>query len=265
MIFYFSGSGNTLWLAQQLAEISREKCVSIAEAVREARYNYVLNDSERVGFVFPVYGWSMPTIVRNFIDSLELENNRENYIYFAATYGDDMGTTEAEVRKLLSQKGWTLGSAFSVRMPNTYVCLPGFDVDNDQLRDWKLLHAPKAVEEMGRMILERRCGKSMTFPGKWPWLKTHILGGFFRRYLMSSKKFWVNDACVGCEKCTKVCALHNITMNQGKPSWGDNCAMCLACYHHCPQHAVQYGKATLGKGQYYYRFPVSPKESALEK
>lgn len=35
-----------------------------------------------------------------------------------------------------------------------------------------------------------------------------------------------------------------------RPSWGQDCAGCLACYHVCPRHAVMYGKATVGKGQY---------------
>ena len=26
--------------------------------------------------------------------------------------------------------------------------------------------------------------------------------------------------------------------------------MCLACYHACPQHAIQYGNRTKNKGQY---------------
>lgn len=40
-------------------------------------------------------------------------------------------------------------------------------------------------------------------------------------------------------------------MKERRPVWGKNCTACLACYHVCPQHAVQYGKKTKGKGHYF--------------
>ncbi len=70
------------------------------------------------------------------------------------------------------------------------------------------------------------------------------------RFLTSPKPFHVADSCTGCGKCSKVCPMGNIMLENLKPEWGNRCTMCLACYHHCPHKSVEYGKRTRGKGQY---------------
>ena len=71
----------------------------------------------------------------------------------------------------------------------------------------------------------------------------------FNAFLMSPKPFHATEACIGCKKCEKVCPVGNITVTD-RPVWGGNCTQCLACYHVCPVHAVEYGKMTGKKGQY---------------
>lgn len=72
---------------------------------------------------------------------------------------------------------------------------------------------------------------------------------FFNTFLMSPKPFYATEACIACKKCEKACPVNNIKVTD-RPVWGDNCTQCLACYHICPVHAVEYGKVTAKKGQY---------------
>lgn len=70
---------------------------------------------------------------------------------------------------------------------------------------------------------------------------------------MSPHRFKATDSCVKCGSCVKACLLHNVQMKpNAKPVWGENCAMCLSCYHHCPKHAIEYGRQTMMKGQYLF-------------
>ena len=64
---------------------------------------------------------------------------------------------------------------------------------------------------------------------------------FSMLFLMPPKPFHATEACIGCKKCEKVCPVGNITVTD-RPVWGGNCTQCLACYHVCPVHAVEYGK-----------------------
>ena len=130
-------------------------------------------------------------------------------------------------------------------MPNNYVLFPGFDVDSKELEEKKLAEAVPALERVNRLIAE----KEYVFAckeGSFPFLKTRIINPLFVRYQMSPKPFYATDDCIGCKRCEKSCPVGNITMKDRKPAWGNNCTACLACYHVCPQQAVQYGKKTKG-------------------
>jgi ferredoxin len=53
-------------------------------------------------------------------------------------------------------------------------------------------------------------------------------------------------------------------MENGRPRWNGNCTNCMSCYHRCPTNAVNFGKATLGKGQYFFGKPLSPAHNIEE-
>ena len=164
--------------------------------------------------------------------------------------GDVSGLTQQVIEKALAAKGWTCNAGFSVIMPNNYVLFPGFDVDSKELEEKKLAEAVPALERVNRLIAE----KEYVFAckeGSFPFLKTRIINPLFVRYQMSPKPFYATDDCIGCKRCEKSCPVGNITMKDRKPAWGNNCTACLACYHVCPQQAVQYGKKTKGKGHYF--------------
>ena len=87
--------------------------------------------------------------------------------------------------------------------------------------------------------------------GSWAKIKSGIVYPYFKRFCMSPKPFRSNGRCVGCGKCATACPMENITMSEGQPVWHSRCALCLRCYHICPCDAVEYGKATKDKGQYF--------------
>ena len=124
MIFYFSGVGNSAWVARKLGDILQDKVLPIAEEIhKEATYTLV--EGERVGFVFPVYGWEPPKIVLDFICKMQMQ--APGYLYFVCTCGDDTGKTNRIFTQAVEAKGWHCHAGYSITMPDTYVCLPGFE------------------------------------------------------------------------------------------------------------------------------------------
>ncbi len=90
-------------------------------------------------------------------------------------------------------------------------------------------------------------------PGAFANFKTYMLGPLFRRFLLTDKPFHVDEVrCTGCRRCVKTCIVGNISFERNHPAWHGKCTSCLACYHSCPQHAVQYGRFTQNKGQYVF-------------
>ena len=247
MIFYFSGVVNSAWVARKLAEKLQDEVLPIAKEINTEKL-YVPMKGERVGFVFPVYGWEPPKIVLEFIRGMRMET--PDYLYFVCTCGDDTGKTSHIFTQAIEKKGWHCHAGYSVTMPDTYVCLPGFDVDGEDELKLKKNNVVARVDFIGeelskRVIME----KYNCFEGTFPTIKTYVLGWLFRKFLMSPKPFHATDACISCGLCEKRCPVHNIKV-EGKPQWGRDCTMCLACYHACPQHAIHYGNRTKNKGQY---------------
>ena len=255
MIFYFSGTGNSKWIANQLSKKQQENLVFIPDALQNGALEFCLQAGEKVGFVFPVYSWGPPEIVLRFISQLTLKGYQQQYLFFVCSCGDDTGLTQQVVVKALAAKGWKCHAGFSVIMPNNYVLFPGFDVDSKELEKKKLHEAVSALENINGLISTEESVFSCK-EGSFPFLKTRIINPLFNRFQMSPKHFRVTAGCISCKRCEKSCPVKNVTLREGKPVWGTNCTSCLACYHVCPQQAVQYGKKTKDKGHYFHPHSV---------
>lgn len=251
MIFYFSGTGNSRWVARQLSKAQQEELIFIPQALSQGSKEFELKQDEKVGFVFPVYSWGPPTIVLEFISKLTLLNYQSQYVFFVCTCGDDTGLTRQEFCHALEARKIKCNAGFSVTMPNNYVLLPGFDVDGRAVEQRKLSEAIPAVKRVNEQI-SGGCCEFHCHEGSMPWLKTKILNPLFNRFCISAKPFHVTNECVGCKRCEKVCPVGNVVVVGWKPLWGRNCTSCLACYHICPKRAVRYGKRTKSKGQYFH-------------
>lgn len=250
MIFYFSGVGNSRWVAEQIAEALDDQLVFIPDAILEEK-SYTLQPDERLGFIFPTYGWGVPTFVEQFIAHLRIEN--VGYLYMVTTCGDDTGMTYEIFCKDVQRRGWTCASAWAVQMPESYICLPGFDVDSPAKEARKCQNARQRVADIVEALKTRQVGIIDTIPGPLKWAKSHIIRPFFNRYLITPRFFKATDACIGCGKCAQVCPYHNILMKDKRPEWGSDCVLCLRCYHSCPEHALHWGKMTKNKGQYLFK------------
>ena len=162
MIFYFSGTGNSKWIAEQLADRLKEQLIFIPETMRNAIFDYEMADKEKIGFVFPVYSWGPPPIVLQFIEQLNLQRYDKQYLFFVCSCGDDTGLTQQVFCNAVSRRGWKCDAGFSVIMPNNYVLLPGFDVDSKEIEERKLTDAIPKLAEIGSMLEEgKRCFNAM--------------------------------------------------------------------------------------------------------
>lgn len=251
MIFYFSGTGNSEWVALQMSKVLNEPAVHIGKAMTAAEFEYTLADGERVGFVFPVHSWGPAPIVMEFLHHLKVNNyNKKNgYCYAVLVCGDDVGLAAEMFEKKLPEP-LALKTAFSVQMPNNYILLPGFDVDGKTLELTKLINARSRVAEITRAVLERRTRYDVV-TGGMPWLKSRVVYPLYKRLAMSDRKFTADAAkCTSCRKCERVCPVGNIDCSAGAPKWGGKCEMCLACIHRCPVRAIEYGSISRKKGRY---------------
>lgn len=287
MIFYFSGTGNTKWAASKLAAATREDLISIAPYMRadESSHNlaepFILKENERLGFVFPVHGWRVPKLVREFISKMKIlrepsdatggnkaktddcQKNRP-FAYCVCTAGDSIGLTIENLNEVISLNpslqalGITeVSSSYSLIMPESYIGLPFMDVDPKEREIRKKENAAQELAVVCEEIFDRKEGISRLVKGPIPWFFTKVVGGFFENVLITDKRFHVEkDRCVKCGICANVCPVGDIKGGHGEyPVWlhHKDCLTCFTCYHHCPHHAIEFGNQTQKKGQYYFR------------
>ena len=287
MIFYFSGTGNTKWAASKLAAATREDLISIAPYMRadDSSHNlaepFILKENERLGFVFPVHGWRVPKLVREFISKMKIlrdssdataenkskaEDSLKNrpFAYCVCTAGDSIGLTIENLNEVISQNpslqalGITeVSSSYSLIMPESYIGLPFMDVDPKEREIRKKENAAQELAVVCEEIFDRKEGISRLVKGPIPWFFTKVVGGFFENVLITDKRFHVEkDRCVKCGICANVCPVGDIKGGHGEyPVWlhQKDCLTCFTCYHHCPHHAIEFGKQTQKKGQYYFK------------
>ena len=254
MIFYFSGTGNSEYVAQQLAEALGERLIGMAQAINSGEMRYTLGEGEAVGWVFPTYSWGPAPIAVTFARKVEIEGFASHtYSFMVTTCGDDIALSAQIWRSELVQRGMHCSMAMSVQMPNNYILLPGFDVDSKHLEEKKRRAAVPRIAQVVAAI-ENRSTCDDVVKGSMPWLKSKVVYPLFRNYAMSDKGFASQvDVCNHCGLCVKVCPNANIKMSaEGNPQWQGNCAMCLSCIHRCPVRAIQYGNQTQKKGRYHF-------------
>ena len=291
MIFYFSGTGNTKWAASKLASATHEDLISIAPYMRADDSShtlaepFILKENERLGFVFPVHGWRVPKLVREFIGKMKVQRAESDaagsqtlsdisgnsasagslpFTYCVCTAGDSIGLTIENLNQTISQNpslqalGITeVKSSYSLIMPESYVGLPFMDVDPKEKEIWKKSKSAQKLAVICEEIFDRKEGVNRLVKGPIPWFFTKVVGGFFENVLITDKRFHVEkDKCVKCGICANVCPVGDIKGGHGEyPEWlhHKDCLTCFTCYHHCPHHAIEFGKQTQKKGQYYFK------------
>ncbi|MBD5204122.1 MAG: 4Fe-4S binding protein [Bacteroidales bacterium] len=254
MIIYFSGTGNSRYVAHEVGRHLSEKVIGLRDKNETILSKNLKEDkSQRIILVFPVYAWGVPPNVIELIANLIPVLSQLSIwpsIYAVMTCGDETGMAPEILIRNASRYGIVMTGIYSIIMPNNYVLLPGFKVDAKNVEMAKLSGAPARIKEIADGILSNNIGVIDVTRGSWPRLKTRLVYPLFKRWGVFPKKWKSDDKCIGCGKCEAVCPSRNIKLENNRPIWGEDCTSCVACFHICPVRAIDYGKLTEGKSQY---------------
>ena len=251
MIFYFSGTGNSLWVAKELRHSFNGDFISIADELnaKDNSFQYTIEADEKIFFVFPVHSWGPVVVVLRFIEKLIIKNYHSQNIYVIATCGDNCGNTSHILEKSLKKRGLQLTKSYSIAMPNNYILMKGFGLDSKELEQQKLqaasIHLHDIVEDI------KAEGKNELYEkGKFACLKSGFIYPMFKTFAIKHNSFYATDACISCGLCVKICPTKTISMTENKPNWSNKCIQCCGCIHRCPERAIEWGKITLEQERY---------------
>lgn len=244
MILYFTGTGNSRFAANQLAELLGDEVQSINQYMKEEKTGNFTSSKPYV-FVTPTYMSRMPVDVEQFIRSASCSGNKNAYFVFTA--GAAIGNAGKYCRKLCEEKNLLYRGTTSVKMPANYVVM--YDVlPKSKAKE----AAQKAIPEIQKAADVIQSGKMLT---EKPDMARHkafsAIAPVFNSVMVSAKAFQVNDSCTSCGTCKKLCPKNNIQITEGKPVWEKDCMHCMACISACPAAAIDYGKKTAERNRYY--------------
>ncbi len=250
MIFTFSATGNSKYVAERIAATTDDRLIFLRDAIRSRSYRYQIGREERVGFVVPVYFQGIPSILRFFLEKLELTaGGKEPYIYVVFTCGQWTGDAAGQVSALLKKKGLSLSAQFAVTMVDNYV--PAFTVPGEEEISRILDEAEAPIDDACRVIRARGAGDYNRCKGPAPALQTAAMYPTYA-HGRSTKPFVVTDHCISCGLCQEICPCGAILISGGKPAWiKPKCVHCFGCLHRCPAQAIHWKNASEAHGRYY--------------
>lgn len=255
IIYYFSGTGNTWWIAntlqQQLIEHGHQvKCYSIETLTTEDVMKQV-NAAEHIILGFPVYGSTAPRPMMDFIQRFPAATNRQSISIFA-TQAMASGDSAYHIGQLFARKGYELKQTKHFIMMNNFH-IPKFrfyrpknDYRLDKLLQKTLPKVGGFAEEISNDHKHIRGVNAVC----------HLLGDLQRSHIdkvisLVSKEFKVDTArCIKCGKCQRICPTQNIEMCQDTYQFGNKCTVCLRCYSQCPTSAILIGEGTKNEHKY---------------
>ena len=223
-VFYFSATGNSLFAAKRIAaELPGE-----AESI--LNYGGEKVEAERIVIVSPVHAFGLPAFTADFIRGLDTPSP----VWIVLTYGGALMGAERTAYAQAKEAGLDIRAVFTVKMVENFtVFVPvprGFGRN-------ALKKAPARIAGVTQRIKENAAFEPKRKNGGRP-DSADMRSGWNNM----GRRFSVTEDCVGCGKCARICPAGNITMNNGRPEFGESCTGCLACYHRCPKKAIRYGK-----------------------
>lgn len=228
-IFYFTSTGNCLSVAKKI--ISSENggtLISIPQIIDSQKLEY---KDDVIGIVFPIYGFSMPKMVKKFFASAKLT---ADYIFAVGTYGNIPGACMQNTQKFAEQHGYKIDYAAHLLMVDNY--LPGYDI-NVQIGK---LPAKNTEENLARIIADITARKSLKARSSLGWRAATAMIRVGEGLMLNgsqAQKYIVDDKCNNCGTCAKVCPSGNIRVTD-KVEFADKCEACLGCVHLCPKNAL---------------------------
>ncbi|HSR34183.1 MAG TPA: EFR1 family ferrodoxin [Anaerolineae bacterium] len=260
LFLYFSGTGNTDYVAQYLAGrlAGNPALPSLEIEMRtiEQQPAETLEGFDLLVVGFPVYAADAPKFFQDYLDRLPPGDGRGSFVF--CTKGAYAGGAVRRALQYLALKDYVPLGGGSVLMPgtdglsliskNSWMARKALEKDYDNLKD-----ADRLIEEMVSVLVdlldgqraETRClplpvRTRASLPDQ-VWAALYHASENWTR-----KRLHADEGCEGCGLCVRICPVDNAELCDGHARFSDRCVLCLRCLHACPQEAIQIGKITVG-------------------
>lgn len=230
-IYYFTGTGNSMRAARVIAKtLGSTEIISMRTDPRKES----ALDCDVVGFIFPVYHWTMPAYAAAYVESLEI--NPSAYVFAIAMPSFVCGIACETLAKILKKKNVRLSYGNLVySVANYAIVYPPFPPAK--------LRVPATEKKLDAIAEDIKACKLRAYPHASKFIRRRrkkVMVPYLKLQKYADYPFTVSDACISCGLCSRVCPCSNIELVEGKPTFRHHCSNCMACVVNCPKRAIGY-------------------------
>ena len=246
MVLYFSGTGNSRYVAQRIAAALGDQLLNMNDRIKAGDTLPVKTD-ERMVIVTPTYAWRIPRLVENWLHRTNFSGAKQ--VWFVMTCGSEIGNASKYNHALCREKQLIYMGTAQIVMPENYIAM----FNAPQAEEARQIIA-KAEPDIDRAVSAISVNQAFSSPRHT--LYDRFMSGpvnpIFYSFFVKAKAFAAGDTCTGCGQCVKLCPTNNIIIQDGRPVWGGDCTHCMACICRCPAEAIEYGKKSIDKPRYHF-------------
>lgn len=248
MVLFFSATGNTEFIARQLALKLGDDCLNLLDRVKRGDHTPLHSDKPFI-ICAPVYVCEMPRFLAKYLKQQTFTGSRE--VYFIFTSGGYAGISGQLAKAMVRKKKMKYLGHAEFKMPRNYVANDHYPMLPAEQVQERILNSCRHLEEV---VADIQAGRKLKARHVWLFetIITLPFNPVWSRLKYKTDDFYTTDACVGCGKCERLCPLNNISLKERKPVWGQECTHCMACIANCPTEAIEYG--TISQTKEKYRF-----------
>lgn len=247
VIYYFSGTGNSLFVAKELQKrISDSSLIPIISLLDE---RVIHTKGKTIALVFPVHAITIPIAVKKFLMKADFESSE--YLFAIVTREGTIFKGFQKIDRILNKKNKQLDAGFILNMYNNDTRHENYKVPSES--DISALESVvlKKLDFIQNIIKYRMASREKDSEytidfGHNPFVnkileKIVLTGMTVSEYIGGVNYFYSDSNCIGCGICEKVCLSKKISMIDKKPIWNKKvlCYMCFACLNYCPKRSVQ--------------------------
>ncbi|NLZ47202.1 MAG: hypothetical protein GX895_00170 [Clostridiales bacterium] len=237
VMYYFSGTGNTKWVADKFKRYFNKYGVDL-ETINIEKISLIENQYDFLIIGTPIYFDDSPRIVNRFIDDLPETNSKKNCIVFATNTWGNSAALDLLGRRM-KEKGYNLISQVNIIMPSNLNFKSKGNVFKDRNSIKIMIRAANKIKRVVNDFLLERPNIENTSKGKVYIKKIKDVISNYKKYNLV-QYFKCTDKCVSCGMCLRNCPCSNITLDNGKVVFHSNCVTCMRCMCICPQEAITF-------------------------
>jgi len=244
VIIYFTGTGNSKYVADFLADKIGDDIISLNEIIKNNE-KFVCASEKPYIIVAPIYAWRFPGKIEDILKNSDLKGNKT--VYCIATMGENSGNADKYLQKIFTDKGMNFTGFTGVPMQNNYLLMekmPDSTVVSEQIKSV----FPKLYDIVSKINNNETLHKDDKTP--LPAVMSGVVNWGFNNFMLKNQKYSVDEKCILCGKCIEKCPTNNISKQNNEIIFGSKCMACFACLHNCPMQAINIKGKTEDKGRY---------------